>query len=54
MIDTLGLERPFRTNESRGVYRAYSEMDLLQMASLVKICLEKPLYTKADLGEIEN
>lgn len=46
-----GLRRPFRRmDESRGLYRAFSEMDLIQIASLVKTCKDDPQYTKADLG----
>lgn len=41
-------------DESRGLYRAFSEMDLIQIASLVKTCKDDPQYTKADLGQIEQ
>lgn len=51
---SIGLERPFSfKSTSRGLHRAFSEMDLQQVIYLRNLTLSKPLYTKTDLVEIE-
>lgn len=51
---SLGVVRPCTEPRARGIVRAFSEMDLRQVVSILKVIEHKKSYTKSDLTEIET
>lgn len=51
---SLGFKRPLLVSQSRGLYRAFAEIDFRQLVSLKNTILNaKKTLTKADIGDIE-
>ena len=51
--NTLGIRSPIPKNKSRGIYRAFAEMDLHQVKQIKNIISQKGNYSKTDVGQIE-
>ena len=43
-----------KPSRSRGLHRAFAEIDLRQLATIKRIAEENKRYTKADIGELEH
>lgn len=53
---TLGFKRPFISNQTKGLYRPFAEIDLFQMIKLGNLVIDSPStreITKTQVGEIE-